>query len=90
MDESVEIQLQTDDGRECETLWVWPLGNGLFRLEVTPALANLEEEPVYAEDVIAADGGWERLFGGLLYVHVPADSLFDVERELERRMAAAR
>jgi hypothetical protein len=41
------------------------------------------------DDVVAAEGGWERLFGGLLWVHLPVGSPFDVEGELERRLAAA-
>jgi hypothetical protein len=133
MDESVEIELQTENAGE--VLSVFPLGGGRFRLEVTPAFGDLDDVPVYAadvieaepvapgiyrfvrvaerapfqhfsfgiplsfadseefrgfcDDVIAADGGWERVFGGILYVHVPLDSAFDVARQLERRMTAA-
>ena len=40
----------------------------------------------YLEAVKAAGGQCEQQFGGLLHVHVPADSAFDAEGELDRHL----
>jgi hypothetical protein len=39
--------------------------------------------------VEAAGGCWESAFVGFLWVHLPADSSFDSDAELSRRIAAA-
>jgi hypothetical protein len=56
--------------------------------------AFLEGHAVGTQNYICLPSGWtfssSALFGGLFYVHLPANSLFDVEGELERRIAAAR
>jgi hypothetical protein len=61
-----------------------------FDFLVPEAFARSPECRAFCDDVIAVGGGWERVFGGLLYVHVPVDSPFDVAGELKRWMAAAR
>lgn len=43
----------------------------------------------YVTAVEAAGGIWERIMGGLLLVHIPLDSKFDAEAELNRFMRAA-
>ena len=40
--------------------------------------------------VKAAGGYWEGAMGGILWVHLPPDSDFDPEAELDRRIAAAK
>src|SRR5438093_583616 len=50
------------------------------------------ESPQYGEfcnAVRKAGGAWERVMGGLLLVHVPLNSGFDTEQELDRCIAAA-
>lgn len=39
---------------------------------------------VYLARVEAAGGTWEQLFGGVLFVHIPVESSFDAEAELDR------
>jgi hypothetical protein len=38
----------------------------------------------YCDAVMQAGGMWERLFGGILVVHVPVESKFDPELELDQ------
>ena len=38
--------------------------------------------------VEGAGGRWEHLLGGLLYVHIPVDSTFDPEAELDRYLSS--
>ncbi|HEX6533509.1 MAG TPA: hypothetical protein VF041_02875 [Gemmatimonadaceae bacterium] len=41
-------------------------------------------------DAVENEGGsWERVFGGVLYVHLPPESALDADVELTRRVAAA-
>jgi hypothetical protein len=44
----------------------------------------------FGSAVEAAGGRWESALGGFLWVHLPADSGFDSEAELSRRIAAAK
>jgi len=37
----------------------------------------------FLETIMQLGGNWERAFGGVLMVHLPADTEFDLERELQ-------
>ncbi len=43
-----------------------------------------EEFKAFCDDVMQAGGMWERALGGIVIVHVPPDSSFDPETEIER------
>ncbi len=42
------------------------------------------ERDTYIAQVEAAGGTWEQVFGGVLFVHIPIESSFDAEAELDR------
>ena len=46
------------------------------------------DRDAYVAKVEAAGGRWEQTFGGLLRVHVPLDSAFDAEAELDRYLGS--
>ena len=51
------------------------------------------ESPEYASfcaAIVVAGGGWERAMGGLFWAHLPADTAFDAQAELDRRIAEAK
>ena len=131
--ESVPITLCAEGASE--EVYAVPVSARLYRLEETPIMANQEDDPVYAGDVIeaeplpdgthrlvrlverspmrhfncavprrfveseeygrfgaaveAAGGWWESALGGLLWVHLPLESPFDLAAELSRRIAVA-
>ena len=47
-------------------------------------VAESPELAEYCEDVLRQGGQWERIFGGCLIVHLPADAPIDAEQEMER------
>lgn len=51
--------------------------------------AGSPEFEEYRSAVVEAGGEWESVFGGILFVHVPHDSTFDAEAELDLAIAAA-
>jgi hypothetical protein len=55
-----------------------------YSVVLSDRVIEAEEFAAYCQEVIREGGMWERLFGGLLIVHIPADSEFDPERELDR------
>jgi hypothetical protein len=102
MAESIEITLRVDEATT-EGACAEPVGPGLYRLEYTPILANREDEPVHAGDVVeseecrrftaaveVAGGTWQRVFDGFLCVHLPPESTFDAQVEFDRHLAAAK
>jgi hypothetical protein len=51
------------------------------------------ESPEYGRfgaTVVSAGGNWESALGGVLWAHVPVESVFDPEAELATRIAAAK
>jgi hypothetical protein len=51
---------------------------------ISERVTQADEFAAYCEAVIREEGMWERLFKGFLIVHVPVESSFDPERELDR------
>jgi hypothetical protein len=57
-----------------------------FSWVVPRGWSDSRERDAYLERVEAAGGTWEQLAGGVLYVHIPNDSAFDAEAELDRHL----
>jgi hypothetical protein len=55
---------------------------------VPPAFVASARFRAFTTAVEAAGGSWERIMGGLLLVHVPEESAFDAEKELDRHLAS--
>lgn len=61
-----------------------------FHWAVPRFFVESEEYRRFGAAVESAGGTWQGALGGLLWVHLPPDSLFDPEGELSRRIEAAR
>ncbi len=44
----------------------------------------------FVEAVESSGGDWEQIFGGVLHLHIPKGSTFDVEAEMSRVLEACR
>lgn len=51
---------------------------------ISKAVAESPRLIEFLEQVCSAGGRWERALGGLLFLHLPPESPFDVDREFKR------
>ena len=59
-----------------------------YRWLLSQRIVESEESKVFCDNVMQAGGMWERAWGGIVIVHVPLDSGFDPEIEIERIIQA--
>lgn len=62
------------------------VSRGSFRgweFAIPRAFVDSPELNAFCDAVMKTGGNWERIFGGLLIIHVPTDSPFDAEKELQ-------
>jgi hypothetical protein len=57
---------------------------------LSPNVATSQQLKAFIEALESNGGDWEQVFGGLLHVHTPIASTFDVEVEMDRVLEAVR